>query len=106
MYIHEVQVCVVSRGSQPCLVRSSSGQQLSCATPETQVVDTVGAGDCFAAGFLYAYLGGANLQVTFEAVYFSTLCMWMSCMQTPGWFSCIDSLSRLFRSIISLCRDR
>lgn len=59
-----VQVCVVSRGSKSCLVCTRNGEHLSCDPPEVTVVDTVGAGDCFAAGFLHAYIGGASLQVT------------------------------------------
>ena len=67
-------MCVVSRGSKPCLVRSSSGQILTCAPPEVDVVDTVGAGDCFAAGFLYAYLRGASLQVSFSSSHLQCMC--------------------------------
>ena len=58
-----VQVCVVSRGSKACLVRSCNGEHFTCNPPEVAVVDTVGAGDCFAAGFLHAYLRGSSLQV-------------------------------------------
>lgn len=63
MLRYAMQVCVVSRGSKACLVSSCNGQVLSCTPPEVTVVDTVGAGDCFAAGFLHAYLTGASLQV-------------------------------------------
>lgn len=56
-------MCVVSRGSKACLVSSHKGELFSCTPPEVTVVDTVGAGDCFAAGFLHAYLTGASLQV-------------------------------------------
>ena len=66
----QVQVCVVSCGSKPCFVRSSDGQQLTCETPAVDVVDTVGAGDCFAAGFLHAYLRGASLQVCLGSAHF------------------------------------
>ena len=61
---HAVQVCVVSRGSKPCLVGTRNGEHFSCDPPEVTVVDTVGAGDCFAAGFLHAYIRGSSLQVT------------------------------------------
>ena len=60
---HAMQVCVVSRGSKACLVSSRNGEVFSCNPPEVTVVDTVGAGDCFAAGFLHAYLWGSSLQV-------------------------------------------
>lgn len=62
--MHAVQVCVISRGSKACLVCTRNGEHFSCDPPEVTVVDTVGAGDCFAAGFLHAYIRGSSLQVT------------------------------------------
>lgn len=67
-----LQVCVVSRGSKACLVRSCKGEHFTSSPPEVGVVDTVGAGDCFAAGFLHAYLRGSNLQV--KAAMIPALC--------------------------------
>lgn len=63
-----MQVCIVSRGSKACLVSSRNGELFSCSPPEVTVVDTVGAGDCFAAGFLHAYLRGSSLQVSPHAL--------------------------------------
>ncbi|KAL3150723.1 hypothetical protein ABBQ32_000510 [Trebouxia sp. C0010 RCD-2024] len=60
--LQHCKVCVVSRGSKSCLVCTCNGEHFSCDPPEVTVVDTVGAGDCFAAGFLHAYIGGAGLQ--------------------------------------------
>jgi len=38
------------------------GKALRVSPPNMQVVDTVGAGDCFDAGFLYGYLQGWSLE--------------------------------------------
>jgi sugar/nucleoside kinase (ribokinase family) len=40
------------------------GEALRVSPPTMQVVDTVGAGDCFDAGFLYGYLKGWSLEQT------------------------------------------
>lgn len=58
-----MQISVVSLGSEGCIVRSKDGQKISGGAPKSKVVDTVGAGDYFTAGFLHAFLSGATLQV-------------------------------------------
>ena len=58
-----VQVSVVSLGSRGCIARNQRGEVGSCRAPAVEVVDSIGAGDLFTAGFLHAYLEGASLQV-------------------------------------------
>lgn len=54
-------VAVVMMGPKGCLVKSKS-DKYRCPTQPVKAVDTTGAGDCFASGFLYAYLQGYSLE--------------------------------------------
>ncbi|GAB4817507.1 hypothetical protein N2152v2_004553 [Parachlorella kessleri] len=56
------EVVVVSRGAKGCIARRRGGECATAAAAQCQIVDTVGAGDHFSAGFLYAWLQGASLQ--------------------------------------------
>jgi ribokinase len=55
----EAETVVVKRGARGCLVRSGDGESEHAAVT-TAVIDSTGAGDAFAAGFL---LGGAALAL-------------------------------------------
>lgn len=51
---------ILTMGPQGCLC-ATNGELVRVATTEVEVVDTTGAGDAFAAGFLHALLSGADL---------------------------------------------
>jgi sugar/nucleoside kinase (ribokinase family) len=55
------KVVVVKRGMQPAICRSGQ-EQWSLAPPKVPLVDDVGAGDSFDAGFIQRYLRGAKLE--------------------------------------------
>lgn len=50
-------------GCAPPPVPAADGGEAHATAGRVAVVDTVGAGDFFTAGFLYALLSGASLQV-------------------------------------------
>jgi sugar/nucleoside kinase (ribokinase family) len=56
-----VKAVVVKRGSGSAICRSGD-EQWSLSPPSVKVVDDVGAGDTFDAGFIHAYLLGAKLE--------------------------------------------
>lgn len=56
-----VRVVVVKRGSAPALCQTGK-ERWSRIPPAVQVVDDVGAGDSFDAGFIRQYLRGAKLE--------------------------------------------
>jgi len=55
------KVVVVKRGSGSAICRSGD-EQWSLAPPSVEVVDDIGAGDSFDAGFIHLYLLGARLE--------------------------------------------
>lgn len=70
-------IAVATRGAKGAIGRA--GDELRAQAPKpTRVVDTLGAGDGFIAGFLVAHLGGAPLEGALEAgaVFAAELCGW------------------------------
>ena len=53
---------VVKRGGKGCIIATKSAQIEIPAYAVEKVIDTTGAGDCFAAGFLYALSEGWTLE--------------------------------------------
>jgi adenosine kinase len=56
----DARVGVVTRSEKGCVVVSSEGVAAIPAFPVEQIVDTTGAGDLFAAGFLFGLVRGAG----------------------------------------------
>jgi sugar/nucleoside kinase (ribokinase family) len=56
----DIDVAVVTRSEKGCLVVGSNGTEAVPAFPVERVVDTTGAGDLFAAGFLCGLARGAD----------------------------------------------
>jgi sugar/nucleoside kinase (ribokinase family) len=59
---NDVKLGVVTRGEKGCVVASSEGVISVPAFPITKLVDTTGAGDLFAAGFLFGLVRGAGYE--------------------------------------------
>jgi sugar/nucleoside kinase (ribokinase family) len=56
----DVRLAVVTRSEKGCVVVSGDNSQAVPAFPVAKVVDTTGAGDLFAAGFLFGLARGAD----------------------------------------------
>ena len=59
------RLAVVKMGADGAVARSG-GHEARVAARRVQVADTTGAGDFFAAGFLYAYTHGGSLEQSLQ----------------------------------------
>lgn len=56
------RIAVCTRGPRGAIALDAAGRRFETAAVPTTVVDTNGAGDAFAAGFLRVFLGGSDLD--------------------------------------------
>jgi sugar/nucleoside kinase (ribokinase family) len=66
-----VEVAVLTRSEKGCVILSTKDEEAVPAAAVERVVDTTGAGDLFAAGFLYGYTKGHSLK---QAAQIGALC--------------------------------
>ena len=57
----DCSLAAITRGADGCVVVTSDELVSVPAVPVDKVVDTTGAGDLFAAGFMFGYTNGADL---------------------------------------------
>ena len=60
--LERVKVVVIKRGAQGALGKSRDGSAVEVSAVKTKVVDTTGAGDSFAAGFIASYVRDGDLE--------------------------------------------
>ena len=90
---HGLKCAVVKRGVKGCIIATDSAQIEIPACPVDKVIDTTGAGDCFAAGFLWALSEGWTLA---ECGQFA--CTVASCsVEAVGAVAGVKSLEQVMR---------
>jgi sugar/nucleoside kinase (ribokinase family) len=65
--LHDCETVVIKRGSQGAIGKTRGSILVSVPATSTEVVDTTGAGDSFAAGFIAHYTTTKNMQHGLEA---------------------------------------
>ncbi|HET6347154.1 MAG TPA: carbohydrate kinase [Myxococcota bacterium] len=63
---YDLQLCLVTRGALGVFARGKDGQRHYVPGYDVKVVDTIGAGDAFTAGFVWSQLNGGSLSESCE----------------------------------------
>jgi fructokinase len=63
---YEIQTVLITRGADGVYARNRTGAVVDIAGCKVNVIDTIGAGDAFTAGFVYRLLAGDNLETCCE----------------------------------------
>ncbi len=71
---------IVKQGADPTLIVSAKGDVMEVPVKSLEVVDTTGAGDAFAAGYLGALLDGSSPRVAVDRAHKLAA----RCVQAPG----------------------
>ncbi len=88
-----LKCAVVKRGEKGCIIATKSAQIEIPAYRVEKVIDTTGAGDCFAAGFLWALSEGWNLEACGRFA-----CATASCsVEEVGAVAGVTSLEKVMR---------
>lgn len=88
-----LKCAVVKRGEKGCIIATKSAQIEIPAFRVEKVIDTTGAGDCFAAGFLWALLEGWELEACGKFA-----CAAASCsVEEVGAVAGVTSLEKVMR---------
>jgi fructokinase len=90
-----VGLAVLTRGRAGSIILAG-GQRIEISATPAEVVDTTGAGDCYAAGFLTAYAGGAPLA-TCGALASQAAA---ACIAAYGARPCAETMAQLRKSAI------
>jgi sugar/nucleoside kinase (ribokinase family) len=67
LLLQECETVIIKRGSQGAIGKSRGSILVTVPALSTEVVDTTGAGDSFAAGFIATYVTSKNMQHSLEA---------------------------------------
>jgi sugar/nucleoside kinase (ribokinase family) len=67
LLMEDCETVVIKRGSQGAIGKSRGSIMVSVPAQSTEVVDTTGAGDSFAAGFIAQYTATKNMQHSLES---------------------------------------
>ena len=93
-----VGCAVIKCGAEGCLIRTKDERYKIPAYPVTKVVDSTGAGDCFAAGFLWALSEGMPLKACGEFACGAASCA-VEVMGAAEGIVSIDEPMRRFQKI-------
>ncbi len=90
------QCVIIKRGSKGCLIGTSEAVTEISAYPVEYVVDTTGAGDCFAAGFLWGLSQGLSLEECGKLACATASCA-VECVGATEGITTVEEIKRRVR---------